>query len=82
MKKVGAYSKSAQMHLVILVMDGSEISGGVPGYIWKRITASALSQPTLCHEVQGLPARSHSSLCVDMRSCGAKLKTLFPKDQL
>lgn len=30
MKKVGAHSKSAQMHLVILVMNGSEISGGVP----------------------------------------------------
>lgn len=48
----------AQMHFVILLKKGSETPGGVPGYTWKRITTSALSQPTLRHEAQELPARS------------------------
>lgn len=82
MENVGAYLKFAQMHLVSLLTNGSEIPGGLTGYVCNRIMASALSQPTLCHEVQGSPVSSHPLLSIKMRSCGAKLKTLFPKDQL
>lgn len=78
-EKVGAYLKFTQMHLVVLLTNESEMSGRVAGYIWKRFTVSALSQPTLCHEVQGFPARSHAPLSMNGEVPWSQTKDPLPK---